>query len=151
MVIPAPRTLPPTLEFMRLLWGVDHALQRRSKRMEAELGVTGPQRLAVRLVARFPRISPSDLAETLRLHRSTVTGVLQRLEERGFVRRAADPRDGRRARLELTAKGRSLDALSKGTMEASVRRALARLSAADVDGAARVLAALTEELGREDR
>jgi len=37
-----PEALPEVLQFMRLLWGVAHALDRTSKRMNQELGVIGP-------------------------------------------------------------------------------------------------------------
>ena len=43
-------SLGPTLDFLRLLWELDHALQRRSKRMARALGLTGPQRLVLRIV-----------------------------------------------------------------------------------------------------
>jgi MarR family transcriptional regulator, organic hydroperoxide resistance regulator len=36
--------LDPVLDFMRLLWSIEHGLQRMSKRMESEIGITGPQR-----------------------------------------------------------------------------------------------------------
>ena len=41
----------------RLLWAVDHGVRRRSKQMAATLGVTGPQRLVIRLAARYPQAS----------------------------------------------------------------------------------------------
>ena len=115
------------LGFMRALWALDHSLQSASKRMEARLGVTAPQRLVVRILGRFPGISAGEVSEILHLHPSTLTGILQRLVERGLVHRSADPEDARRALLELTAKGRQLDALRSGTVEAAVRRALQRL------------------------
>jgi len=37
------------IDFLRLIWAVDHALQRRSKSMAATLGITGPQRLVIRI------------------------------------------------------------------------------------------------------
>src|SRR5262249_10104350 len=40
--------LDPVLDFMRLLWSIEHDLQRMSKRMKGELGITGPQRLVLR-------------------------------------------------------------------------------------------------------
>src|ERR1700733_7143915 len=71
--------LDPVLDFMRLLWGIEHRLQSASKRMEASLGITGPQRLVLRVVSRFPGLSAGELARVVRLHPSTVTGILQRL------------------------------------------------------------------------
>jgi hypothetical protein len=53
MDAPHPR-LGEVLDFLRLIWAVDHALQTASKAMRSAIGVTGPQRLVVRIVARFP-------------------------------------------------------------------------------------------------
>jgi DNA-binding MarR family transcriptional regulator len=93
--------LGKVLDFMRLLWSVDHGLQSLSKRMDARLGVTGPQRLVIRIVGRFPGISPGEIADILKVHKSTLTGVLQRLEERGLIERKASPEDRRRALLKM--------------------------------------------------
>src|SRR2546430_781906 len=118
--------LGAVLDFMRLLWAVDHALQSASKRMEATHGVTGPQRLVVRIVGRFPGIAAGRVAEILHVHPSTLTGILKRLEQRGILQRRSDPRDARRALFGLTPKGKKLDTLKTGMIEQAVRRALAR-------------------------
>lgn len=143
--------LGATLDFMRLLWAVDHGLQRRSKRMELELGVTGLQRIIIRLIGRYPEIAAGRLAELVHVHPSTLTGVLRRLVERGFIRRERDPEDARRTRFELLPAGVAIDNTQAGTVEATVRRALSKLSASSVDGAAAVLSAVADELGRLDR
>jgi len=140
------RRLGPVLEFMRALWALDHALQSASKRMETRLGVTAPQRLVVRIVGRFPGISAGEVAEILHVHPSTLTGVLKRLEARGIVTRRADPKDARRALLALTARGRELDRLRSGTVEAVVRRVLQRLPSGSVRSARALAEALTAAL-----
>src|SRR5579884_3421444 len=114
--------LGEVLDLMRLLWGVDDRLQATSKRMATTLGVTGPQRLAIRLVGQFPDISAGRLAGLLCVHPSSLTGILQRLERRGILRRRRDHRDARRARFRLTAKGIALNRLRSGTVETAVRR-----------------------------
>ena len=137
--------LGAVLDFMRLLWAVDHSLQSASKRMEATFGITGPQRLVVRIVGRFPGIAAGRVAEILHVHPSTLTGILKRLESRGVLQRRADPRDARRALFGLTPKGRKLDTLRTGVVEQAVRRSL--LSAPDkVSAAQEMLATLSEEL-----
>jgi MarR family transcriptional regulator, organic hydroperoxide resistance regulator len=138
--------LGDALEFLRLLWSIDHALQSMSKRMVAELGVTGPQRLVIRLIGRFPNILAGQLSELLHLHPSTLTGILQRLEERGLISRRRDRADLRRAHFSLTAKGRKLDALQAGTVEAVVRRVLGKLPEHKIDAAKKTLLALSDEL-----
>jgi MarR family transcriptional regulator, organic hydroperoxide resistance regulator len=141
--------LGPVLEFMKQLWALDHGLQSASKRMESRFGITGPQRLVVRIVGRFPGISAGALAEILHVHPSTLTGVLRRLENRGMLLRRNDPKDARRALFGLTPRGRKMDTLRSGTVEQAVRHVLARLPEEAV-AAARFLAALAVELGNMD-
>lgn len=134
------------LEFMRLIWALDHGLQSLSKRMHASLGLTGPQRVTLRVLGRRPGISAGTLAEILRLHPSTLTGILHRLERRDLVRRTHDPRDRRRTRLELTPRGRKLDAPSAGTVEAVVARVLSGIPESRLQPAADLLAAVAAAL-----
>ena len=137
--------LGAVLDFMRLLWAVDHALQSASKRMESTHGVTGPQRLVVRIVGRFPGIAAGRVAEILHVHPSTLTGILKRLEQRGILQRRSDPRDARRALFGLTPKGKKIDTVKTGTVEQAVRRVLAR-DPALIAAAQQMLASLSEEL-----
>jgi DNA-binding MarR family transcriptional regulator len=142
--------LGAVLDFMRLLWAVDHALQSASKRMEAAYGVTGPQRLVVRIVGRFPGIAAGRVAEILHVHPSTLTGILKRLELRGILQRRSDPRDARRALFALTNKGRRLDTLRTGVVEQAVRRVLGK-DPGKVLAAQEILAMLSEELDSDLR
>lgn len=142
----APWSLGPVLDFIRTLWALDHALQSASKRLEARAGVTAPQRFVVRIVGRHPGVSAGELSEILHLHPSTLTGVLRRLVNRGLLERRPDPADARRALLHLSAKGRALDTLRNGTVEAAVRRALGRLPSGAVRHARDVAEALAAEL-----
>src|SRR3954470_409893 len=107
--------LGEVIEFMRLLWAVDHGLEASSKQMDARFGVTGPQRLVIRIVGRHPGIAAGRIAEILHVHPSTLTGVLARLVGRGILLRKADPADGRRALFGLTPAGKKLDELRSGT------------------------------------
>jgi DNA-binding MarR family transcriptional regulator len=142
--------LGAVLDFMRLLWAVDHALQSASKRMESSFGITGPQRLVVRIVGRFPGIAAGRVAEILHVHPSTLTGILKRLETRGILQRKNDPRDARRALFSLTGKGKKLDVLRTGTVEQAVRKVLAA-SPGKIAFAQEILAALSDELDADLR
>jgi len=139
-----------TLQFMQRLWELVHALDVRSKRMAQEIGVTGPQRLVIRLIGQRPRQTASEIASTLGKHPSTLTGVLARLETRGLIVREADAEDRRRARFTLTAAGKKVDRERRGTVEAAVRRALGRAPDSAVAGTVSTVAMLVEELERAD-
>jgi DNA-binding MarR family transcriptional regulator len=114
--------------------------------MKSTIGVTGPQRFAIRLIARFPGIPAGQLAELLHVHPSTLTGILKRLERQGLVRRRADPRDGRRALFGVTEKGRRIDAAQGGTVEAAVQRVTSASQRTKLQHAREILKALARSL-----
>ena len=138
--------LPDVLQFMQQLWAIVHGLQTHSKRMQSELGVTGPQRLVLRVVGLFPGVSAGALASILHVHPSTLTGVLQRLGDQGMLRRVADAGDRRISLFWLTARGSRVNALRRGTVEATVVDALRAVSARDRAGTQRVLTAISQGL-----
>jgi len=139
-------SLDPVLDFMRLLWRIEHGLQATSKHMDARLGITGPQRLVLRLVTQFPGLSAGDVARILHLHPSTITGILQRLVEKGLLSREPDRRDSRRAQLRPRSRATSLVRRSTGTVEAAVALVLERTPATYVRHARVVLQAVAVAL-----
>jgi DNA-binding MarR family transcriptional regulator len=141
--------LDSTLDFLRLLWSIEHRLQSASKRMEARLGITGPQRLVLKVVDQIPGISATEVASVVRLHPSTITGILQRLARKGLLFRARDPIDTRRVRLRALPAARRFTRRPSGTVEAAVERALKRIPAASVRAARDVLAAVAASLESE--
>lgn len=139
-----------TLQFMQRMWDFVHALDVRSKRMAQTIGVTGPQRLVIRLVGQKPGQTATEIASMLGKHPSTLTGVLARLEARNLILREVDPEDRRRARFKLTPGGKKINSLNKGTVEAATRRALGRVTPTAVDTTLDLVAKLVEELERDD-
>ena len=131
---------------MRLMWAINHGLDRASRGMQAKFGVTGPQRLVLRIVGAFPGLSAGDLARTLHVHPSTLTGILQRLEGRGLLRRLTDPGDGRRVQLEITGKGKRLTVPAVGTVESAIKRLMATWTDAELSATRRTLAAIADQL-----
>jgi DNA-binding MarR family transcriptional regulator len=144
----APAPLDDVLRFMRLIWAIDHELERVSKRMEARIGLTVPQRLSMLLIARSPGILASELADALHLHRGTLSGIVRRLTAAGYVARTVDPSDGRRAGLTLTPAGMRLIQRRVGTFEDAVRRTTDAVRVQDRRTAERVLSTLGAELRR---
>ena len=142
-----PASLPDVLEFMQLLWALVHGLEKASKRMASELGVTGPQRLVLRVVGLFPGLSAGDLAAVLHIHPSTLTGILQRLVAQRLLVRVPDRADRRRAVLRLAASGARANATRRGTVESAVAAALRDVADADRLAACRVLERLARQLG----
>jgi DNA-binding MarR family transcriptional regulator len=145
---PAAYPLGLALDFFRTLWHLDQGLHVASGAMYRRVGVTGPQRLVLRIVTRYPEITPSTLAGILHLHPSTITEVVKRLVSTGHLHRTVDPRDARRAILTPTARGRALGAES-GDIERKIAEVLNVLGERDVAVAETVLRALARALNRE--
>lgn len=145
---PKPEVAPlgDALSFLQVLWALTHGLESTSKRMLMELGVTGPQRLVLRIVGHHGRIAAGDLAEVLHIHPSSLTGMLKRLEQAELIRRESDPFDRRRALFELTRRGMRLNEQRRGTIEAAVASTLSRQPKKNVEAAKAVLAALAAAL-----
>ena len=140
--------LPEDLRFVQLLWQLDHALNKRSRRMLRVLGVTAPQRFIIRVIALRPGATPSRIARYLHVTPATVTRVVQRMEEAGFLRREPDPDDSRRVLLHLTAKARRIEEKAGSAGESPISRVLARSPPTRVQETALMLSALIEELER---
>ena len=115
----------------------------------SELGVTGMQRVVIRLIGRFPSVTAGRLAELLHVHPSTLTGVLKRVVERGFVHRERDAHG--RAHRAFHADGRGREDRRHPGRHHRSRSASCALTArarSDRDGPCRPLRACGRALSR---
>lgn len=91
-------------------------------------------------------VRASDVAEALRLHKSTMSRTLAVLVRLGLVQRETSEQDARALDLSLTPSGRaSLDAAISARRQ-RVSDALSRWPAQDVDDLARLLGHLNDDL-----
>jgi DNA-binding MarR family transcriptional regulator len=93
------REAEETLAHIDALWrGLFHSPFDEAK----EAGLTGPQvRLMASLVTRGT-MALTELSRTLGMSHSTASGIVDRLQARGLVRRSPDPRDRRRTTIAVT-------------------------------------------------
>lgn len=89
--------------------------------------------------------SVGDLHRAFAHRRSTLTGILDRLEARGLVRRRLRPEDRRSFAVELTARGRGAATRTARRLLALERAVRRRVTAAELRGFAAVVEALAEE------
>ena len=108
------------------------AIQEHSKAILRKTGLSGPQVWALTILGAEPELSLGELAERLFAHPSTVSGIVDRLEKRGAIRRAVDPLDGRGIRLSLTPLGRRLLKRSPPPFQVGLRTALEDLPSAQL-------------------
>jgi DNA-binding MarR family transcriptional regulator len=89
-------------------------------------------------------LSVRQLSERAGTRASTLTGLLDRLENRGYLVREVDPADRRSFRLPLTGQGREVAARALAAIADLERAALSRLDATQLAGYHAVISALQE-------
>lgn len=80
--------------------------------------------LTLLFLYRTPEARMSDLADYLRSPLNTTTGVVGRLERRGYVERRHDPADKRIVKVALSATGRDFATRTLGAFAATATRVL---------------------------
>ena len=83
------------------------ALRVSSRAAEKDVGLSGAQLFVLQQLGDGRRLSVNELAERSFTHQSSVSEVVQRLVEKGFVERKQSETDGRRAAVSLTASGQT--------------------------------------------
>jgi MarR family transcriptional regulator, organic hydroperoxide resistance regulator len=79
-----------------------------SSNLDALLGISVAHLTTLMYVSKHAGCSMTELADLLDLNKSAVTGLVQRMERGGTLRREANPEDGRGSLLYVTAKGDAL-------------------------------------------
>ena len=95
-------------EIMQSLRRIFKAIQQYSEDVLKEFGVTGPQLWALRVIYTEGQLSMGKLSERMYLHMSTVSGIVDRLEKKGYVERKRDVADRRVVKISLTKTGKKL-------------------------------------------
>lgn len=90
------------------LYGASMAINRVYKPHLDAMGITYPQYLVLSVLWESDGLSVGTLAERLALEPSTITPLVKRLAQSGFVERKRDAADERRVEVHLTARGQKL-------------------------------------------
>jgi DNA-binding MarR family transcriptional regulator len=106
MIDPKDLTLDDQLCFA--LYGASMAIQRAYKPLLDELGITYPQFLVLSSLWENDGQTVGAIARRLDLESSTITPLLKRLEQAGFVRRERQPADERQVIVQLTETGHAM-------------------------------------------
>ncbi|MEQ9519881.1 MAG: MarR family transcriptional regulator [Parvibaculum sp.] len=116
--------------------------------LQTELGVSAVQQGALFVIGKTEPCHPSAIAKALDMNKSAVTTLLTRLEDAGFVRRMADPDDGRAQLVELTDKGRQTIIASVPYTKAANAQLLEGFSVAEISTIERFLTQVIERSAR---
>ncbi|MFK0377016.1 MarR family winged helix-turn-helix transcriptional regulator [Pandoraea sp. NPDC090278] len=106
---PTETALPNLSDFMCFaVYSANLAYGRAYKSILEELGVTYTQWIAIVALWEEDNVSVKRLGEKLFLESNTLTPILKKLEELGYLRRQRDPADERQVIVSLTEEGKQL-------------------------------------------
>jgi DNA-binding MarR family transcriptional regulator len=133
----APRQLTPVDGLAQLSFVIQRMLERRAAKHSLSVVQT---RLLGMLRDRQPTMN--ELGKLLSLDKSSVSGLVERAERRGLVRRASSPLDGRAVLVSLTDDGRALVFEAASEFGADVDALLNRVSPSDRRALSRLVSRL---------
>jgi DNA-binding MarR family transcriptional regulator len=135
-----------SLHLVPALERATHAVALWIERTFADLRLTQAEAHVLAALSEIAPCSINDLHHRFGHKRSTLTSLLDRLEERGWVRRGTHPSSRRLTLVELTEDGRLIADRTQAAVRELEARLMTHLESDDLAAFARALSALEEEL-----
>jgi DNA-binding MarR family transcriptional regulator len=95
-------------DFVNSIRRLMRAVYLDSQRISKQFGLTGPQSGVLRTILNKGSMSSADLSRTTYVTPSNITGIIDRLQSKGLVKRTPVEGDRRVALIMLTEKGEAL-------------------------------------------
>ncbi len=118
---------------MQSLRRIFKAIQDYSHEVSKNYGITGPQLWVIKNISLDGRLSLSDLGKRMYLKPSTITGLTDTLEQRGYVVRVRDQEDRRVVKIQLTPKGRRLAERAPNPAQGKMIYGLTKLKSSELN------------------
>ena len=112
---------------MNAVRSIVRALRLNTRSIEGKLGISLAQLFVLQQLVDKPVESLNELAERTATHQSSVSVVVRRLVDRGFVTRVASTSDRRRVHIALTAAGESLLRGAPPTVQSDLIHGMSRM------------------------
>ncbi len=122
------------------------AMARAYRERLEPLGITQPQFFLLIALFEGDEVTVSELGARVAMDKSTLTGILDRLERDGLVERVENPSDGRSFVVRLTARARELEARLRAVYEETNAAFLSRLTSEERQVVQQVVAKLEEDI-----
>jgi DNA-binding MarR family transcriptional regulator len=142
------------LRILRALRRIIHRVDQYSRQLAAASQITAPQLICLMEIANHGPITGTAICRGVHLSPSTVVGIIDRLEEKGWVTRERASGDRRLVQVMVTAQGRkvldqapsplqqsladalnALPELEQATIALSLERIVALMEAQEIDAA----------------
>ena len=120
-------------EIMQSLRRIFKAIQVYSQEVSQNFGITGPQLWALKTLSTNGSLPLGQLSQMMDLHPSTITGVVDRLEKKGYVVRDRVHKDRRVVMVQLTPNGRKVIRKAPNPIQGKMIYGLRKLKREDLN------------------
>ena len=137
-------------ESMQSLRRISKAIQDYSQEVSKKFGITGPQLWALKTICVNGSLSLGELSKMMYLHPSTISGVVDRLEKKGYVLRDRVQEDRRVVKVPLTPKGKKLVKRAPNPIQGKMVYGLRKLEARNLNFIYAAIQKLVEIMAVQD-
>ncbi|MFW5697527.1 MAG: MarR family winged helix-turn-helix transcriptional regulator [Fimbriimonadaceae bacterium] len=116
--------VPTDVRIFRALRVLSHGFEIHSRRLNAQWNITGPQLVTLQAIHEHGPLTARQLSQLTFLSPSTLVGILDRLEAKGWIKRTRDTRDRRSIFLESTESGKEKLASTPSALHEGLVKAL---------------------------
>lgn len=129
---------------------ITRAIDWNSNKLLQEHGVTTPQLITLRELAQVAECRVGELATRVKLSQATMTGILDRLVQHGFIHRCRKEQDRRSVFVSITQAGINLVETAPSLLQDRFRNELGQLDAAQQAEILGVLQRIARMMGAEE-
>lgn len=116
------------LQILHAIRRIIRASDMHSKELASNYNITAPQLITLHTIASRPGTTINGLSKIVSLDASTLVGIIDRLEAKGYVTRARSTEDRRQVSLHITESGQQFLEQAPSPLQSSLARTLTRLS-----------------------
>jgi DNA-binding MarR family transcriptional regulator len=128
---PTPSEVQAIARSMNAVRSIVRALRISTRAIELKVGISLAQLFVLQQLSERSADSLNELAERTATHQSSVSVVVRRLVDRGFVSRASSAADKRRIEIAVTPEGRALLAGAPITIQMQLMNSLHAMGPSD--------------------
>jgi len=140
----------PVREIVYLIRKLMQAGALYTKELNKKYNVSAPQLATLRILLHDGAMPASQIAKRIMVNSSTLTGVIDRLEQKGLVSRARNDRDRRIIRIELTDWGKALAENAPPPIQVKIIKGMRKLEQAEREKIIQSLTKLAEMIDAQE-
>jgi DNA-binding MarR family transcriptional regulator len=127
-----------------------HATDKYSRKLRNDFKITIPQLVCLNCIAEHSPISASEISKQIHVSKSTLVGIIDRLEEKGFITRVRNSKDRRLVFIEITRDGKAMIKKAPSLLQDKLTEKLAQLTETEQKKIANSLEKLVDMMDAEN-